>query len=249
MTSESGNQAKTQRPLVGWMDRHFYPDSPARNWDDQIFRQVALKHIDKATSVLDVGAGTGRLEQLNFRRLAKKVVGVDLDQRVLHNDALDEAHVCGGEDIPEAVRDMDVVISVNVLEHLDNPERVFRQIHRTLKPGGKFLFKTPNATHYIALISRLTPLAFHKYYNRLRGRDADDTFGTFYRANTASQIASLARKTGFKVSDIRRVEWRPEYLRINAFFYPFGIVYERLVNSSEVFSPFRAVLMGTLEKK
>ena len=212
-------------------------------------RELVLEKIGDGATLLDIGAGSGRVKELNFRGYAKKIIGVDMDERVEHNSGLDEAYVCGAEKLPDVLEDIDVALSVNVLEHLQDPEQVFREIHRTLKPGGKFFFKTPNTGHYIALISRLTPLKFHRFYNRLRGRPADDTFPTFYRANSLRQIRALAPKTGFVIGEIRRVEGRPEYLRINPILYLFCIVYERLVNVSEVFSPFRAVLMGVLVKK
>ena len=235
--------------LVERLDKKFYPENKTSNWDDLLFRQLVLENIDDEITLLDVGAGVGRVKELNFRDYAKKIIGVDLDERIESNSGLDEFYICGGENLPDVLKDIDVALSVNVLEHLENPEQVFREIQRTLKPGGKFFFKTPNTGHYIALISRLTPLKFHKYYNRLRGRAMDDTFSTYYRANSLRQIRALAAKSGFDLGEVRRVEGRPEYLRINPVFYLFGIAYERLVNFSEVFSPFRAVLLGVLVKK
>ena len=39
-----------------------------------------------------------------------------------------------------------------------------------LKPGGCFFGKTPNRNHYMPLAARLTPLSFHKWFNKKRGR-------------------------------------------------------------------------------
>ena len=99
------------------------------------------------------------------------------------------------------------------------------------------------------LIARLTPHGFHQFVNRLRGRAEVDTFPTRYRVNTLSDVELFAQMTGFNVENIERIEGRPEYLRITALTYVIGMLYERLVNMTELFAPFRVLLVGTLRKK
>jgi 2-polyprenyl-3-methyl-5-hydroxy-6-metoxy-1,4-benzoquinol methylase len=38
----------------------------------------------------------------------------------------------------------DVIISTEVIEHLENPRGVFRELHRLLRPGGTLIVTTPN---------------------------------------------------------------------------------------------------------
>ena len=95
--------------------------------------------------------------------------------------------------IPYDSETFDVVFADNVMEHLSEPEKVFQEIYRVLKPGGVVLFKTPNRSHYMPLIARLTPLRFHKFINQFRGRKAEDTFHTYYLSNSLMQVAKLAR--------------------------------------------------------
>ncbi|HKQ75586.1 MAG TPA: methyltransferase domain-containing protein [Blastocatellia bacterium] len=44
-------------------------------------------------------------------------------------------------------RSFDVVVSVEVLEHVEEDERFVYQTHRVLKPGGVFLMTTPNGDY------------------------------------------------------------------------------------------------------
>ena len=117
-----------------------------------------------------------------------------------------------------------------------------------LKPGGVFLFKTPNRRHYMPTIARMTPHWFHAYMNRLRGRAEVDTFPTRYRANSLSDVTRLAAGSGLVLERIERVEGRPEYLRMTWPTYVVGVAYERLVNSTEIFAPIRILLVGSLRK-
>ena len=49
------------------------------------------------------------------------------------------------QDIPAGT--IDLVYAIEVLEHLDDPEKVVRQMGRTLKPGGKLFITTPEGWH------------------------------------------------------------------------------------------------------
>ena len=232
---------------VDALDRRFYPES-GNNWDDDLFRSHILRHINDKSVVLDVGAGAGIVKQMNFRGAAARVCGVDLDPRVLENPYLDDAQVTGGESIPYDDETFDVVISDNVLEHLEEPQKVFAEIARVLKEGGVFLFKTPNRFHYMPLIARLTPHRFHRFVNKLRDREEVDTFPTRYRANSRGQVGRLAAASGFGIEQLNLVEGRPEYMRLFCPLYVLGMIYERTVNRFESLAGLRILLIGLLRK-
>lgn len=233
--------------LVGRLDQRWYPGI-RRNWDDELFRDKLLQSVSTDSSVLELGAGAGIVEQMNFRGKVARICGVDPDERVLQNPFLDEAKVGFGESIPYENAQFDLVFADNVLEHLDNPLDVFSEVARVLKPGGQFIFKTPNAWHYMPLIARITSHGFHQYINRLRGREEVDTFPTRYRANSRRSVYRLAKDAGLVVTDLELIEGRPEYMRVSAPTYFVGYLYERLVNSASLFRGFRVLLIGSLQK-
>lgn len=233
--------------IISWLDSNWYKGF-SNNWDDLLFRNKILQHIQSSSEILDLGAGAGIVSHMNFKGLASRVCGVDLDPRVVDNPFLDEGRISDAGEIPYGSACFDLVFSDNVFEHLDHPEVVFREVSRVLKPGGLFLFKTPNKWHYMPTIARFTPHAFHQFVNRLRGRDSVDTFPTRYRANTKNDIDKLASLTGFVVESLDRIEGRPEYLRITWPTYLIGAGYERLVNSTSKLEPFRIVIIGVLKK-
>jgi SAM-dependent methyltransferase len=166
----------------------------------------------------------------------------------MDNPFLDEARISSAERIPYPDDTFDVVFADNVLEHLTDPLKVFSEVHRVLRPGGRFLAKTPNRRHYVALIARMTPHRFHGCYNKLRGRSQVDTFPTLYRANSQRTIQTLAAAAGLDVERLTLLEGRPEYLRISPITYFFGYLYERVVNSTEVLAGLRVLLLLELRK-
>jgi SAM-dependent methyltransferase len=153
-----------------------------------------------------------------------------------------------GSRLPFRDGTFNLVFADNVLEHLDQPELVFTEVARVLKPGGRFLIKTPNAWHYVTVLARLTPHRFHRWINRMRGRHDADTFPTRYLANTRTALGALAANAGLHVASVVAVESRPEYARINPVLYVLGRVYERVVNSADWGELFRVVLLGEFAK-
>lgn len=233
--------------IVGSLDRALYP-AQGRNWDDQLFRDRILSRIDRDSVVLDLGAGAGIVREMNFKGLAGRICGVDLDPRVETNPMLDEGKVADAGRIPYPGGTFDLVFADNVMEHLADPAGALNEVWRVLKPEGVFLFKTPNKTHYMPTIARLTPYGFHRLVNKLRGRAVVDTFPTLYRANTLRAVRRLASATNFEVVSVDRIEGRPEYLRISWPTYLIGAAYERLVNSTQRFAMFRILLVAELRK-
>lgn len=75
-----------------------------------------------------------------------------------------------------------------------------------------------------------------------------DTFPTFYRANSNGQVATLAKKAGFNVHSVKRIEGRPEYMRLCMPTYLLGALYERIVNATERLAMFRILLIAELRK-
>jgi SAM-dependent methyltransferase len=230
------------------IDRQFYSEY-TDDWSARGYREFVLRYLSPSVSLLDFGAGRGAQPQHRFRGLVARTTGIDIDDGVLENAYLDEARIITpSAPIPYPDGTFDVVVSANVLEHVEDPHAVFSEIHRVLRPGGVFLFQTPNKRHYVPAIARLTPHRFHLWVNGRRGVPDRDTFPTLYRANTPGAIRRLARQHKFSVDRLDSVEGRPEYLRAFTPLYPMGILYERIVNATPLLASFRVVILGALRK-
>lgn len=202
--------------------------------------------------VLNLGAGpaTGT-RQRSLKGEVAEVVGADVDPVVLSNVELDRAVLIENGYTPLPSNYFDLIYSDFVLEHIEFPEQFMSEVARMLKPGGSFMFRTPNIFHYVAIISRFTPHSFHeKVANPARGLN-DDTHApwpTFYRMNSRSRLKKLAVGAGFDQVELRMIECEPSYLTFHVIPFLIGMAYERLVNSTGLFAGLRVNILGRFVK-
>lgn len=97
-------------------------------------------------NILDVGCGCGR-HLLKLRGYGN-LYGVDVTNQVIQN--LSEKYndirffKSGAEEMIFEDCYFNLVYSIEVVEHLKDPELMFKEVKRVLKSNGVFIFQTPN---------------------------------------------------------------------------------------------------------
>ncbi|MDJ0993294.1 MAG: bifunctional 2-polyprenyl-6-hydroxyphenol methylase/3-demethylubiquinol 3-O-methyltransferase UbiG [Dinoroseobacter sp.] len=115
-----------------------------------------LAYFDRFASwenanVLDLGCAGGFMAEAMAARGAK-VTGIDPAAQAIaaaqahaESSGLDIRYDVGvGEALPYADNIFDIVVCVDVLEHVQDLSQVMSEVWRVLKPGGVFLFDTIN---------------------------------------------------------------------------------------------------------
>jgi SAM-dependent methyltransferase len=219
----------------------FYPESIFGGFADidgtiAFFNRVNAL-IDSSSVVLDVGCGRGSYSEdpIHFRRnlrilrgKAAKVIGIDVDQNAQDNTFLDEFRVIQGESWPVDSNSIDLIISDNVLEHIENPDKFFMEIHRVLKNGGFLCIRTPNRWSYFGIAATLIPDIYHSRVTSVvqDGRKDEDVFPTVYKCNSIWKLKNIMKKSGFNCI-VYGYEAEPSYLSFSKIAYLIGVLHQR----------------------
>ncbi|PPS42258.1 bifunctional 2-polyprenyl-6-hydroxyphenol methylase/3-demethylubiquinol 3-O-methyltransferase UbiG [Chroococcidiopsis sp. TS-821] len=145
-------------------DLEFY-DINADNWWDENTKIYSLYHLNKprfeffnryvpnwqGLKALDVGCGGGFSCEF-MAAMGVDVCGIDQSQKCIEaaakhaNNSGFEIDYCYGmaENMPYQDNYFDVVVCVDVLEHVESVPCVISEIFRVLKPNGLFFFDTIN---------------------------------------------------------------------------------------------------------
>jgi len=141
-----------------WWDEHGFLHSltalnPPRF---EYMRRVLVDDLHRNPAdleILDVGCGGGLLAE-EFARLGSTVTGVDPSTKSLEaarrhaaDAGLSISYEAGvAEELPFPDASFDAVYCCDVLEHVEDLDRVVGEAARVLKPGGAYLFDTINRT-------------------------------------------------------------------------------------------------------
>ena len=168
-----------------------------RQWRAELLR-------DLTGQVLEVGTGTGRNipfyppglarlvltepDQYMRRKLSEKIRTRAPNRAELLDASLD--------DLPFPAASFDAVVATLVLCSVPHPERALREIHRVLKPDGRFVF-----LEHVAAEDRPQRLKWQRrvepFWKRISG-------GCHLTRRTADAIVAA----GFTVADVRRESMR-----------------------------------------
>lgn len=155
-------------------------------------RLVAHAGIDKEKRVLDAGCGTGIVARTVARsNPGTAVVGLDPNEGMLtearrRNGAETITWKAGSlESLPFDDGDFDLILSQQVLQFVPDRASALSEIHRTLAPGGRFVF------------ALLRNIRFHPSYDALAAvldRHAGQAVGDMMRAPFSGPDADTLRQ-------------------------------------------------------
>lgn len=220
-----------------------------RKFHDSLYRAKIGQHLERGSSVLDAGCGRYMTFCKEMTGVAGRVVGIDLETTLETDNRTAPFGIRGDLDrLPFPDATFDLIISRSVVEHLLNPQLVFNEFGRVLRPGGKVVLITPNKYDYVSIIAALTPYSWHRAIcSRVFNVPEDDVFPTAYRANTAGTMEKLFSRAGFVRRELDMINHYPAYLMFSPFLFRLGVLYERITSLS-MFRALRGSILAVFQK-
>jgi SAM-dependent methyltransferase len=198
------------RRIYWWLEKRIFP---GLRYSQYHYHETLQSVVPMNCHWLDLGCGHQMFaswmtkEEQDIGCRASLLVGIDTDLEGLKKNGVISDRIFGDiEHLPLARQSFDLVTANMVVEHLPAPETILGEVHRILKPGGLFVFHTPNRRALQAWLASLFPQKIKTFLIRvLEERREEDVFKTFYRMNTSAEIVEYARKQGFELVELKRV--------------------------------------------
>jgi SAM-dependent methyltransferase len=187
----------------------------------RVFARLVIKEIERVRAetggpvrVLDIGCGRGIGRELGYTEAmgahADEFWGLEPDEQVSPREGLFDHFQHGPMEtakLPEG--GFDIAYSFMVMEHVADPDAFLKATARCLKPGGVYLFMTPNAGHYFTITAstlhrlKVDELALHLLK---RGGEESYHYPVQYRFNSARTVRALGARAGFSEVGVAYLE-------------------------------------------
>lgn len=239
--SFSSGKAGVAERVKQWLDRRH-------------FRRIFAKLKGEALSALDVGGGTGWLlteaRAVEPRLVRTVVVDIDPAARKGAEQLGHEFHL-GRIETFESESKFDLILLLNLIEHVADPVAVLARLRSLLAPGGIMLVKTPNHDSLDARLFRhrswggfhcprhwviFTPESFELAVRRagLRLDRLELTQGAPFWAVSALEL--LGRLNLVRISRRRPMSRHPLFGPLLAFFAAFDLARKPFARTSQMFA-------------
>lgn len=137
--------------LVRWTGKSAYEIHP-KHFLNRAWQRWYLPEVQTEDVVLDVGCANG-MHTIACARQARRVCGFDYSAKQLavaagkaKEEGVANVHFCRGDvemNWPYADGSFDLVVFLDVLEHLHCRDEAMAEVRRMLRPGGRLLLSIP----------------------------------------------------------------------------------------------------------
>jgi len=154
------NQLSTIYPTsyYAYQSERSGPVFSVKHWRDiRKFRRVLSRLNHSSISVLDVGGGNGEvcnaIRSADNRVNSTTIVDLDVDLASYHTQTPHQ-YVCSRIEDFISETSFDVVVLINLIEHVANPRVILEKIRRIMSPDGLLIIHTPSTDSVDARLFR-----------------------------------------------------------------------------------------------
>lgn len=203
--------------------------------DDMAMTELKLKKGENFIKILDVGCNRGhdifrmkrRFSNHNISFFGIDISPLDIEyaNKVVVKNGIKNCRFIVGDAEHTNFDDgsFDIVICSEVLEHIPQPERVLREIHRILKNQGIAIITTPNAENKVSKLKKLAPKWLKKGWNKPPNEPSAEEVNMKAKKGFINlphisekgigEWIQISEKFGFSIEDVRRgsLMWGHEF--------------------------------------
>jgi 2-polyprenyl-3-methyl-5-hydroxy-6-metoxy-1,4-benzoquinol methylase len=192
----------TTKPVEYYKDIRIMADTGLH---DQLATIVA-GILPKGSRILDFGAGEGALSQ-RLHDMGYRVHSVDVDrerfkaltdfERLNFDNPIDV-----GSFVMKYREAFDLVLGIEVIEHIENPWQYIRDLKALVKPGRYIIITTPNITSWYSRVNFFLKGRFHQF------EDGDRHYGHI-NPISEDELRLICGRSGLLIEKIVPGGWLP----------------------------------------
>lgn len=184
-----------------WYYRSIKENLLQRYWHTRRFSEVTELIVETKDGIaLDIGSADGVFtEVVLLKSKVAKIYGIDIlaasvlwANRHWHDNRMNFS-VGDAHKLKFPPKTFDLVLALEVLEHVEDPKKVLKEIHRVLKNEGYAIFLVPTDSILFRIVWTL--------WTKWRGKIWKDAHIQTYRDD---YLLKLAGRLGFKVSNNKK---------------------------------------------
>jgi ubiquinone/menaquinone biosynthesis C-methylase UbiE len=148
---EGGRAESSNGSVAGYYDEFWAPDRERHYQPADELSSLIYKWVTPETRCLDVGCGSGNSYAHGIVSRGASWTGVDVSANAVdaaRRSGLDARVIEDAAELPFPDASFDLVLCIEVLEHLFSPHKAAAEIRRVLKPGGRLVASTPNVAYW-----------------------------------------------------------------------------------------------------
>lgn len=163
---------------------------------------LVRRHVVSGSSIVDLGAGAGafsaRLSDAGY-----SVTALDIDIEKWALDSVPVRHLDVNRGLTASLgQTYDAACALEVIEHIENPWQLLRELRSVVRPGGWLIVSTPNVTSFLSRAIFLVHGRFHQF-------DIPDLEYGHINPMTQFEVENAARETGWIVRSLEPAGYLP----------------------------------------
>ena len=165
------------------------------------FKEVSKLIEPNGGNVLDIGSADGMFTSIIAKKSkAKKVIGIDVLKRSVDwankhwKNSVMKFYVGDAENLKYDKESFDAIVALEVLEHVEKPVVVLKNVKRLLKKDGYAVYLVPAETLLFEFI--------WFFWVRTRGKVWNDTHINIFKNNS---LTKLCKKAGFEIVEDKKI--------------------------------------------
>jgi 2-polyprenyl-6-hydroxyphenyl methylase/3-demethylubiquinone-9 3-methyltransferase len=199
----------TQMPFVSFADSWWDKDGPFKTLHD--INPLRLDYIQSFVDlenkkVLDLGCGGGILTEALAKNKAQ-TTGLDIEPSLIEIasqhaklEGLDIVYLSGAFET-QKLKNLDVIVSMEMLEHVEDPKHILHHCFKALKKGGYLFLSTINRSFkaYVEVVLMC------EYVLKLLPKQTHD-YESFIKP---SELHERLIAEGFEIVDLKGMSYQP----------------------------------------